>query len=108
MKAFLLIIPLWCLCASSSLADIAGTLGTQCVTITPETADPSIPASVAQYDKTSAKAFYCLALVERRQGGSSETPIDADIQRVFIFPTVHGRYSIRLLDLPEGLGRGGF
>ena len=106
MKALLFIL-LWCLCVSTSLAGTE-TAGSQCVHITQDTADPTVPALVARHGKAPAKVIYCLALVEPAQGGSSEPPIDADIKRVFILSSADGRTTIRVLDLAEGMGRGGF
>ena len=103
----LLFIPVLCLCVSTGLADTKMT-GTQCVHITQDTADPTIPAPVVQHAKTRAKVTYCLALVEHAQSSSSETPIDADIKRVFILSSADGATTIRVLDLAEGMGRGGF
>ena len=109
MRALIpLSIPLWCLCASTSSASNFDAPGIQCIRLTPESKDSTIPSSVIEQGAASAKTLYCLAVAEPAEG-VGETPVDADIKRVFIFQAVDGRHLIRILDLPHGLGsRGGF
>ena len=108
MRAFILLsIPLWCLFASTSSATNFGSPGTQCIKLTPENNDPTVPLSVTEQSGVSAMALYCLAVAERSDG-VRETPVDADIKRVFIFRAFDGRHLNRILDLPPGLGHGGF
>lgn len=109
MRAFVLLsIPLWCLCASTSSASNFNSPGIQCISLTPESIDSTIPSSVIEQGAAFAKTLYCLAVAERPEGGR-ETPVDADIKRVFVFQAADGRHLIRVLDLPHGLGsHGGF
>lgn len=105
MRAHILIgVMFLCLGISRGFADSPGT---QCIELTPRSADPAVPRSVIEQTPASAKAFYCLALVERLEADRA-TPTDADIKRVFMIHATDGRYLIRILDLPYGLGRGGF
>jgi hypothetical protein len=108
MRAFILLsVPLWCLFASTSSASNLGSPGPQCIHLTLESNDPSVPLAVMKRSEASAKTLYCLTATERPEEGK-ETPVDADIKRVFIFQASDGRHLIRILDLPLGLGRGGF
>jgi hypothetical protein len=108
MRAFILLsIPLWCLCASTSSANNFGSPGTQCIKLTPVSNDATIPLSVIEQSGVSAKSLYCLAVAEQLDGGK-ETPVDANIKRVFIFQAADGRSLVRILDLPHGLAHGGF
>jgi hypothetical protein len=92
--------------ASHSLAN--GSLGPQCIRLTPEsrgfdTTLPDPPIDPAQ----AGTAVYCLALVEGADRG--DVVGEDDVKRVFIFRNTDGVYVVRIQDLPPGQGlRGRF
>lgn len=102
MKTLILVGSVLLCLASESFAD--GSLGTQCIRLTPESRGFDSTLPVPPLDQAQAgTAAYCLARVE---GGEDrgDAIIDAEIKRVLIFRTVDGHYVVRILDLPPGLG----
>jgi len=80
-----------------------GSLGTQCIRLTPESRgfDSTLPVSPVDQGRPGTAA-YCLARVESPED-RGDAMIDTDIKRVFIFRTGDGHYVVRILDLPPVL-----
>jgi hypothetical protein len=102
MRTIILIGTVLLCLVSESFAN--GSLGTQCISLTPESRgfDSTLPVSPVDQGRPGTAA-YCLARVESPED-RGDAMIDADIKRVFIFRTVDGHYVVRILDLPPGLG----
>lgn len=86
-----------------------GSLGKQCIRLTPESRsfDSTLPVAPADQAQGGAAA-YCLARVEGAEN-HVDALVDGDVKRVFIFQNTDGAYVVRILDLPPGLGlRGRF
>ena len=97
------------LLCSASQSSANGSLGPQCIRLTPESRGfdstlPDPPVDQAQ----AGTAVYCLARVEGAEDRGDAVGED-DVKRVFIFRNTDGAYVVRILDLPPGQGlRGRF
>ena len=93
--------------ASQSFAN--GSLGPQCIGLTPENRGFDSTLAAPPVDQAQAgTAVYCLARVEGAED-RGDALVDTDVKRVFIFRNTDGVFVVRILDLPPGLGlRGRF
>jgi hypothetical protein len=107
MRTFILTGTVLLCLASESFAN--GSLGTQCIRLTPESRgfDSTLPVTPVDQAR-GGTAVYCLARVEGAED-RGDALVDADVKRVLIFQNADGVYMVRILNLPPGLGlRGRF